>query len=450
MVTKSPVNVLIFIVFLELVDLSAGEFLKLPLLHRTPRPSPSEALSLDLRRLNSLLTRPGIKSPIVSGASSGTGQYFVALHLGNPPQRLNLVADTGSDLVWARCSACRDCSAHPRGSSFLARHSSSFRPHHCYAAACRIVPHAARGPRCNHTHLHSPCRYEYSYSDGSVSAGFFSAETATLNTSSNRVAQLKGLDFGCGFHVSGPSVTGASFNGAQGVMGLGRGLISFSSQLGRRFGNKFSYCLMDYTLSPPPRSFLVIGGGGVNATISPAADFSFTPLLTNPLSPTFYYIAIRSVFVDGVRIPVSPSVWSIDKVGNGGTIIDSGTTLTFLAKPAYRQVLAAMRRRVQLPRTETSTRGFDLCVNVTGLDRERAMALPRLSFKLKGGAVMAPPPRNYFIETAEGVRCLGIQAVTAEGTFSVIGNLMQQGFMLEFDRDRSRLGFSRHGCALSS
>ncbi|KAK4790912.1 hypothetical protein SAY86_031325 [Trapa natans] len=449
MVTQSHVNVFLFIVFFQLLALSSGEFLKLPLLHPTPGPSPSEALSQDLRHLNSLLSRPpGIKSPVISGASSGTGQYFVTLHLGAPPQKLNLVADTGSDLVWARCSACRNCSAHPSGSSFLARHSSSFRPHHCYAAACRLVPHSPHGSLCNHTHLHSPCRYEYSYSDGSVSAGFFSAEVATLNTSSNRVAELRDLDFGCGFQVAGPSVTGASFSGAQGVLGLGRGGISFSSQLGRRFGNKFSYCLMDYTLSPPPTSFLTIGGVAKSST-----DFRFTPLLTNPLSPTFYYISIRSVSVDGVRLPVSSSVWSFDKIGNGGTIIDSGTTLSFLTKPVYTQVLAAMRKRLRLPSAAppTPTPAFDLCANVTGLDRKRATAkLPRLSFRLAGGVEMAPPPRNYFIETLEGVWCLGIQEVTTKGAFSVIGNLMQQGFLMEFDRDKSRLGFSRRGCSLSS
>ncbi|KAK4773911.1 hypothetical protein SAY87_028930 [Trapa incisa] len=450
MVTQSPVNVFLFMVFLELVALSSGEFLKHPLLQRTPRPSPSEALSQDIRRLNSLLRRPpAITSPIISGASSGTGQYFVTLHLGSPPQRLNLVADTGSDLIWAKCSACTNCSAHYRRSYFLVRHSSSFRSHHCYSDACRLVPHSHDDRVCNLTRLHSSCRYEYSYSDGSVSAGFFASETATLNTSFNRVVELRNLDFGCGFQVAGPSVTGASFHGAQGVLGLGRGDISFSSQLGRHFGNKFSYCLMDYTLSPSPTSFLTIGGDE-NATVLPSAYVSFTPLLTNPISPTFYYISIQTISVGGERLPVSPSVWSLDEIGNGGTIIDSGTTLTFLAKPAHAQVLAAMRKRVRLPSTAVLTPGFDLCVNVTGLGRKSVMAaLPKLTLRLRGGAVMVPPPRNYFIPTAEGVRCLAILAVTAEGSSSVIGNLMQQGFLFEFDRDRSRLGFSRHGCSLS-
>ena len=421
------------------------EYLKLRLLHI--KPSPSEAISFDFHRLSVLFsalhTSQSLKSPVVSGASTGSGQYFVDLRLGTPPQKLLLVADTGSDLVWVQCSACRDCSRHSPGSSFLARQSTTFSPHHCYDSACQLVP-LPRHHRCNHTRLHSPCRYEYSYADGSVTSGFFSKETTTLNTSSGREARLKGIAFGCAFRISGPSVSGASFNGAHGVMGLGRGPISLSSQLGRRFGNKFSYCLMDHTLSPPPTSYLLIGGAQ-NDVAPGKGRVRYTPLHTNPLSPTFYYIEIQSVSVDGVKLLIDPSVWTLDEQGNGGTVVDSGTTLTFLPEPAYRQILSAMKRRVRLPSPVEPTPDFDLCVNVSGIEHP---SLPRLSFKLEGDSVFSPPPRNYFLDIEDDVKCLALQAVMTPSGFSVIGNLMQQGFLLEFDKDRTRLGFSRHGCAL--
>ncbi|KAF5957997.1 hypothetical protein HYC85_005222 [Camellia sinensis] len=380
--------------------------LKLPLLHRNPLQSPSQALSSDSQRLSALHRRQTPRFPIVSGASSGSGQYFVDLRLGTPPQRLLLVADTGSDLVWVTCSACRNCTNHSPNSAFLARHSSSFSPHHCFDSACQLVSHPKRVP-CNHSRLHSPCRFEYSYVDGSFTTGFFSAETTTLNTSSGKEVRQTGFNFGCAFRVSGPSVSGPSFNGAQGVMGLGNGPISLSSQLGRRFGNKFSYCLMDYTLSPPPTSFLIIGGdqNDVGKSI-----IKFTPLQINPLSPTFYYIGIQSVSVSGVKLPISPSVWAVDDSGNGGTVMDSGTTLTFLADPAYRTILAAFQRRVKLPKPAEPTRGFDLCVNVSGVSRP---SLPRLSFKLAGDSVFAPPPRNYFLAIADGVKCLALRPVSS-------------------------------------
>ncbi|XP_062111212.1 aspartyl protease family protein 2 [Humulus lupulus] len=422
------------------------DYLKLPLLHRNPFASPAELLSSDAYRLSVLHRRrrhPVVKSPVVSGASTGSGQYFVDLQVGTPPQKLLLVADTGSDLVWLRCSACKNCTHRLPGSAFLARHSATFSPHHCFHSACRLVPHPKPNP-CNRTLLHSPCRYDYSYADGSTTSGFFSKETTTLRTSSGKETKVPGLSFGCAFRVSGPEASGGSFDGAQGVMGLGRGPISFSTQLGRRFGNKFSYCLMDYTIAPAPTSYLMFGGLQ-NDVILKIPKMSFTPLLFNPLSPTFYYIGIKTVFVDGLKLPISPSVWSIDELGNGGTVIDSGTTLTFLAEPAYRLVLAAFKRRVKRPSSAQPNLGFDLCVNVSGVSRLR---LPKLSFQLAGNSVeFSPPQSNYFIEAAESVHCLAIQPVELDSGFSVLGNLMQQGFLFEFDKDRSRLGFTRHGCA---
>ncbi|KAG2665318.1 hypothetical protein I3760_15G002900 [Carya illinoinensis] len=431
-----------FINFCHSKNTTAAEYLKLPLLRKNPLASPTELLSSDAHRLSLLHHRRTLKSPVVSGAPSGSGQYFVSLRLGTPPQTILLVADTGSDLIWVKCSACStNCSSAATTSAFIPRHSSTFSPHHCFDSHCRLLPHPSHS-HCKKRPLHTPCRYEYTYSDGSVTNGFFSKETATLRTSFGGEARLNNLAFGCGFRISGPSVTGASFNGAQGVMGLGKGPISFSSQLGHRFGNKFSYCLLDYTISPPPTSFLTIGN-----IVPRTSKMSFTPLLANPLSPSFYYIAVQSVSVNGAKLNINPSVWSIDELGNGGTIIDSGTTLTFLVEPAYRQVLASVKRRVRrLPSPAIMpTLGFDLCVNVSGVPRP---SLPKMSFKLLGNSVLSPPPTNYFIEAADRVMCLAIQPVSSETGFSVIGNLMQQGFLFEFDRDRSRLGFSRHGCAL--
>lgn len=421
------------------------EYLKLPLLRKNHLSTPARLLSSDTHRLSVLFSalhvRRSLKSPLTSGASTGSGQYFVDLRIGSPPQNLLLVADTGSDLVWVKCSGCKNCTTHSPGSAFLARHSFTFSPHHCYDSSCRLVPHPKRRHICNHTRLHSPCRYEYSYADGSITNGFFSRETTTLSTSSGRKAKLRNLSFGCAFRISGPSVTGPSFSGAQGVMGLGRGSISFPSQMGPKFGNKFSYCLLDYTISPPPTSFLTIGGFQNDA----ASKMSYTPLLTNPFSPTFYYIDIKSVSVNGVKLPINPSIWAIDESGNGGTVVDSGTTLTFLAEPAHRKILAAFRRQVKLPVAKATTPGFDLCLNISGKSRP---SLPKLSFRLAGKSVLSPPAGNYFIEVADRVLCLAIQPSKVGSGFSVMGNLMQQGYLLEFDRDRSRLGFSRHGCAL--
>ncbi|KAK1416170.1 hypothetical protein QVD17_31958 [Tagetes erecta] len=415
-------------------------FLRLPLRHINPQQSPTQIISSDSARLSVLHRNPNL--PVTSGAYAGAGQYFVTLHLGTPPQPLLLIADTGSDLIWVTCSACRNnCSAtRPPHSAFLARHSTSYCLHHCFDPACRLVPQPSPAGACNHTRLHSPCRYEYSYADGSITNGFFAKEKISFNSTTGKLLRQNSLAFGCGFKVSGPSVSGPGFHGAQGVMGLGRGPVSFVTQLGPRFGKKFSYCLKDYTIIPPPTSYLMIGTDPDPEN----SKLKYTPLQTNTLLSPFYYIGIQNVYIDNVKLPISPSVWSIDKLGNGGTIVDSGTTLTFLPENAYRHVIATFRRRVKLPAPEGAPANFDLCFNVSGV---RKPTVPKLSFKLVGNSVFSPPVGNYFIDTAEDVKCIALQPVTTPGGFSVIGNLMQQGFLFEFDIGKSRLGFSRTGCS---
>ena len=229
-------------------------------------------------------------------------------------------------------------------------------------------------------------------------------------------------------------------------MGLGRGNSSFISQLGPRFGNKFSYCLKDKndTLFTPPTSYLTIGGEAQNDNVL-SNEMKFTPLVVNPNFQSFYYIGIKSVSVNGAKLRIDPSVWSINAKGNGGTLIDSGTTYTYLADQAYQEVVTAIRRRVG--KLIVRNPEFQLCVNESKLGKGER--LPMLKFELVGKSVFSPPPENYFIKigTDEGVKCLAILPVDKSGFFSsVIGNRMQQGFLLEFDIDRSRLGFSPHGC----
>ncbi|KAL0296770.1 UNVERIFIED_CONTAM: Aspartyl protease AED1 [Sesamum radiatum] len=193
---SSHLSIFTFLLFLSSTAFpfsysAAQYYLKLPLLHKDPYPpTPSEALSADNHRLSTLFSalrnHPHPKLPVNSAASSGSGQYLVSLHLGTPPQRLLLVADTGSDLTWVSCSACRShCS--PRA-TFFPRHSATFSPYHCFDSACTLVPHPKKTPHCNRTRLHTPCRYEYSYSDGSITNGFFSRETTTFNSSAGKLS----------------------------------------------------------------------------------------------------------------------------------------------------------------------------------------------------------------------------------------------------------------------
>lgn len=392
------------------------------------------------------LAGAAIETPIFSGASVRSGQYFVDLEIGTPAKRFLLIADTGSDLVWVNCHY----QYHSRKShrnrrrktgvskrAFNAYASSTFRPISCASQECQMVP----GPSACNLRRPTKCIYEYSYSDMSGTHGIFAYDTATIGTANNSLPRprIPKMAFGCS-----TGKKGNSFVGADGVLGLGQGEISFSSQIGFTYdNNKFSYCLVDHLNQPSKHNYLVFGNRHMEEEVR--ANLRYTPVLKDQRVPdTYYYVGIEGVNVNGIRLPIPPVAWSIANNGTGGTIVDCGTTLSYVTDPAYTLLFAVFERLVRYPRLSMDP--FDLCFNSSGISNDR---LPSFSIDFYGGASFHPPVENYFVPVADDVTCLGILGASATG-FNVIGDLMQQNFVMEFDRQHSRLGFARTDCSRDS
>ncbi|KAB1227712.1 Protein ASPARTIC PROTEASE IN GUARD CELL 1 [Morella rubra] len=224
---------------------------------------------------NESRTGAGFSSSFVSGLAQGSGEYFTWIDVGTPLKYVYMVLDTGSYVVWIQFAPCRKC------------YKLDF-------------------PGCNQR---QNCLYQVSYGDGSFTLGEFSIETLTFRrTRVDRVA------LGCGHDNEG------LFVGAAGLLGLDRGRLSFPSQTGRRFNQKFSYCLVDRSASS--RSSLVMFG---DAVVSRTAQF--TPLLVNPKLDTFYYVELVEVSVGGARVAgITALLFKLDPAGNDGVIIDSSTS----------------------------------------------------------------------------------------------------------------------------
>eukprot|EP01018_Ginkgo_biloba_P023745 Gb_30498 [translate_table: standard] len=386
-------------------------------------------------------------TPIYSGAPIGSGEYFVEFEIGTPPQKFVLVPDTGSDLSWVECSyktndpVSSSASDSDSNQLFVARRSSTFIPVSCASEECDLVPPPPRAP-CSLRHL-TPCAYMIGYADGSFSNGILAYETFTINSTrshKHRIAHVNvsfpQVAFGCS-----TTTVGSSFAGSQGIMGLGQGPTSFSSQVGYMYGNRFSYCLVDHVASPYSHNFLVFGHP-IHMTQRHHSPIQYTPLYQNPLLDSYYYVGIECVRVNGRPLPVPEYVWKIDSKGNMGTIIDSGSTVTMFVEPAYGIILAAFEALIPYPRFAFQI--FDLCFNTSGLEK---LELPAFSIDFEGGACFHPSVNNYFVDAADNVKCLSMAGVTGAAGFSVIGNLMQQNFFVEYDRLNSRLGFVPTDCA---
>ncbi|KAG0621775.1 hypothetical protein M758_3G047300 [Ceratodon purpureus] len=369
-------------------------------------------------------------SPVFSGSSLGSGQYFVDFFLGTPPQKFSLIVDSGSDLLWVQCAPCRQCYAQD-SPLYSPANSSTFSPVPCLSSECLLIP-ATEGFPCDFRYP-GACAYEYRYADTSSSKGVFAYESATVDG-----IRIDKVAFGCGNDNQG------SFAAAGGVLGLGQGPLSFGSQVGYAYGNKFAYCLVNY-LDPTSVSSSLIFGDELISTIH---DLQFTPMVSNPRSPTLYYVGIQKLTINGEALPIPQSAWSIDFLGNGGSIFDSGTTVTYWVPAAYRRVLAAFQNAVAHYPRAASVQGLELCIDVSGVDKA---SFPSFAIELDGGAVFQPPAENYFVDVAPDVQCLAMaELATFDGGFNTIGNLLQQNFLVQYDREASRIGFAPAKCSSHS
>ncbi|KAL6618813.1 hypothetical protein ACP70R_033952 [Stipagrostis hirtigluma subsp. patula] len=386
-------------------------------------------ISGKLRRRAAEVGASEFAMPLTSGAYTGTGQYFVRFRVGTPAQPFVLVADTGSDLTWVKC----------RGAS--SRHSPSsarvFRP----AASKTWAPIACSSDTCTSyvpfslTNCSSPasaCSYDYRYKDGSAARGVVGTDSATIELSGGRGgaegkrAKLQGVVLGCT-----ASYDGQSFLSSDGVLSLGNSNISFASRAAARFGGRFSYCLVDHLAPRNATSYLTFGAGGLDdaASSSASAPVAQTPLLLDRRMSPFYAVAVDAVHVAGEQLDIPSDVWDVEK--NGGAILDSGTSLTILATPAYKAVVAALSKQLAgLPRVSMDP--FEYCYNWTA----GAPEVPKLAVEFAGSARLEPPAKSYVIDAAPGVKCIGVQEGAWPGV-SVIGNILQQEHLWEFDlRDR--------------
>lgn len=261
--------------------------------------------------------------------------------------------------------------------------------------------------------------------------GSFANETVTVGLTNGRKKRLHNILIGCT-----QSSKGQSLQVADGVMGLGYSNYSFTLQASRKFEHKFSYCLVDHLSPKNVSGHLTFGGTKKSSTHT----MQFTDLILDVISP-LYAVNILGVSLDDVILKIPFGVWDIN--GGGGTILDSGTSLTFLTLPAYQPVMTALKSSLLgFKKLDLNIGPLEYCFNATGFNES---VVPRLRFHFTGGARLEPPVKSYIIDAADGVKCLGFVSAAFPGT-SVIGNIMQQNHLWEFNLAKRKLGFARSTC----
>ncbi|XP_010241283.1 PREDICTED: aspartyl protease family protein 2-like isoform X2 [Nelumbo nucifera] len=373
-----------------------------------------------------------------SGVSLGSGEYFMDVFVGTPPKHFSLILDTGSDLNWMQCLPCHDC-FEQNGPPYNPQESSSFRNVTCRDPRCQLVSSPDPPQPCKADN--QSCPYFYWYGDRSNTTGDFALETFTVNLTSpigkSEFRKVENVMFGCGHWNRG------LFHGAAGLLGLGRGPLSFSSQLQSLYGHTFSYCLVDRNSNISVSSKLIFGE---DKSLLSHPRLNFTSLVAGKENPvdTFYYVQIKSIMVGGEVLNIPQETWQLTAEGAGGTIIDSGTTLSYFADPAYQIIKEAFVKKVKGYPVVKDFPILDPCYNVSGVEK---VELPDFAILFEDGAVWTFPAENYFIRLdPEDVVCLAILG-TPRSSLSIIGNYQQQNFHIMYDTKKSRLGFAPMRCA---
>ncbi|KAI4365837.1 hypothetical protein MLD38_021788 [Melastoma candidum] len=354
-----------------------------------------------------------LSSPVVSGVSQGSGEYFSRLSIGNPPRPYFMVLDSGSDVTWLQCQPCSDCYSQT-DPIYDPSSSSSYSSLSCNAPQCGSLEVSA----CRS----GSCLYQVSYGDGSFTVGDFVKESLTFDGS----RKVDGVAIGCGHDNEG------LFTGSAGLLGLGGGSLSLPAQLNSR---SFSYCLVNRDSSDSSTLDFESKPVGANSV--------FAPLLKSSKVDTFYYVGLQGMNVGGSEVSIPPSLFQLDDSGNGGVIVDSGTAITRLQTQAYQSLRDAFASLTgNLKRATSSISLFDTCYDFSSLSTVR---VPTVSFRFEGGREWALPAENYLIPVdSQGTFCFAFAPTSSSP--SIIGNVQQQGTRVTYDLSNSRVGFTPGQC----
>ncbi|GJN10800.1 hypothetical protein PR202_ga28926 [Eleusine coracana subsp. coracana] len=367
--------------------------------------------------LDSLAVRGRAYAPIASGRQLlQTPTYVVRARLGTPPQPLLLAVDTSNDAAWIPCSGCTGCPTS--ASPFNPSASSSFRPVPCGSPLCTQAPN----PTPCSANSKGPCGFSLTYADSSLQAAL-SQDALAVATD-----VVKGYTFGCLQRATGTAAP------PQGLLGLGRGPLSFLAQTKDTYQSTFSYCL------PSFKSLNFSGTLRLGRTGQPQR-IKTTPLLANPHRSSLYYVNMTGVRVGKTVVPIPPSALAFDPATGAGTVLDSGTMFTRLVAPAYAAVRDEVRRRVRGAHAVSSLGGFDTCFNVT-------VRWPVVTLLFDGAQVTLPEENVVIRSTYGSTSCLAMAAAPdgVNTVLNVIASMQQQNHRVLFDVPNGRVGFARERC----
>ncbi|KAJ7981091.1 aspartic proteinase-like protein 2 [Quillaja saponaria] len=365
------------------------------------------------------------------------GLYFARVQLGSPPREFYVQIDTGSDILWVSCSSCNGCPETSRLQSQL----NFFDPQSSSTASLiscsdRRCSSRVQSSDASCSSQNNQCTYTFQYGDGSGTSGYYVSDLMHFDTilgGSVTTNSSAPIVFGCSNMQTGELTK--SDRAIDGIFGFGQQDMSVISQLSSQglAPKAFSHCLKGEN-----------GGGGIlvlGEIVAP--NIVYSPLV--PSQP-HYNLNLQSISVNSQTLPIDPEVFVTSS--NRGTVIDSGTTLAYLAEEAYDPFISAISAAVpQSVRTDFSK--GNLCYVITSSVSD---IFPQVSLNFAGGASMILRSQDYLVlQNSIGgasVWCIGILKSQGQG-ITILGDLVLKDKIVVYDLAGQRIGWSNYDCSMS-
>ncbi|KAI9153527.1 hypothetical protein LWI28_012708 [Acer negundo] len=376
----------------------------------------------------------GSSDPLLVGDSYWL--YFTKVKLGSPPRVFNVQIDTGSDILWVTCSSCSNCPQNSalgiRLNFFDTSSSSTAKMVSCSDPLCASEIQTTATECSPQSNL---CSYSFKYGDESGTSGSYISDTLHFDTimgESFIVNSSAPIIFGCSTYQTGD--LSKSDKAIDGIFGFGPGDLSVISQLSSRgiTPRVFSHCLKGDS-----------NGGGIlvlGEILEPGIVYS--PLV--PSKP-HYNLNLQSIAVNGQMLPIDPAAFAASN--NRETIVDSGTTLTYLVEEAFDPFVSAVTASVSQSVTTLMSKGMQCYLVSTSISE----IFPPVSLNFAGGVSMALKPEEYLTHfgfyDGASMWCIGFQK--SQGGVTILGDLVLKDKIVVYDLARQRLGWANYDCSSS-
>ncbi|XP_056177001.1 aspartic proteinase CDR1-like [Syzygium oleosum] len=229
------------------------------------------------------------------------------------------------------------------------------------------------------------------YIDKSTIAGNFTSQQATFETSDEGTIKVPIEVLGCG-HSNKYGVDGQE----SGILGLGLG-DGYLPNLVKQLGSKFSYCF-----------------------------------------------DLQGISVGEKKLQIDPLVFKRGLMGQGGVIIDSRTTFTFLKEEGYVSLQNKVESLMARKLNRVSHPEF-LCYS--GSVERDLTRFPVVTLQFWRGTQLSLDTNSMFFQLAADVLCMAIsKSLPDMSDLSVIGVLAQQSYNIGYDIRGGNIFFQRIDC----